>query len=89
MSDTNFKDYCVEQERDRNETPLESALSRGHRRYPKEMTVNQMIWKLIKLRLKYGNLPIKTWVQSQRFCDMYEPQYERYIKNTEKFISIY
>lgn len=34
---SNFKNYMTEQTRERNETALESALSRGHRREPKEI----------------------------------------------------
>ena len=58
-------------------------------REPKKMNLNQLIWKLIKLRYKHGNLPVKTWVQYQGFCDLYEPQYERHISGEEEFISIY
>jgi hypothetical protein len=58
----NFKNYMTEQTRERNETALESALSRGHRREPKKMNVRQIIWKLIKLWFKHGNLPVRTWV---------------------------
>jgi len=39
----NFKNYMTEQTRERNETALESALSRGHRREPKKMNVRQII----------------------------------------------
>ena len=58
------------------------------KREPKEMNVNQLIWKLIKLRFKHGNLPVKTWIQYEGFCDLYEPQLEK--KYGEgNFISIY
>lgn len=59
---SNFKNYMAEQTRERNETALESALSRGYRREPKKMNVRQIIWKLIKLWFKHGNLPVRTWV---------------------------
>lgn len=85
----NFKDYMAEQTRERNKTDLESALSRGHRREPKEMNVRQIIWKLIKLWFKHGNLPVRTWVQYQGWCDLYEPEYEGHIFGEGKFISIY
>lgn len=58
-------------------------------REPKEMTVMQMVWKLLKLRIKHGNLPVKTWVQYEGFCDMYEPQVEKHVYGEPKFISIY
>ena len=60
-----------------------------YRREVKEMTVSQLIWKLIKLRFKYGNLPVKTWVQCQGWCDLYEPGYEGHINYGNHFISIY
>jgi hypothetical protein len=60
-----------------------------YRRELKEMTVSQLIWKLIKLRFKYGNLLVKTWVQYQGWCDLYEPEYEGHIFGEGKFISIY
>lgn len=59
------------------------------KRIEKEMTVSQLIWKLIKLRFKYGNLLVKTWVQSQGWCDLYEPGYEGHINYGNNFISIY
>lgn len=81
----NFKDYMVQQEREKDESPT----SRGNRREPMEMSVMQMIWKLLKLRLKCGNVPVKTWVQYQGFCNLYEPQVEEHIYGMDKFISIY
>lgn len=60
-----------------------------YKRELKEMTVSQLIWKLIKLRFKYGNLPVKTWVQYQGWCDLYEPGYEGHINYENHFISIY
>ena len=60
-----------------------------YRRELKEMTVSQLIWKLIKLRFKYGNLLVKTWVQGQGWCDLYEPGYEGHINYGNHFISIY
>lgn len=59
------------------------------KRIEKEMTVSQLIWKLIKLRFKYGNLLVKTWVQGQGWCDLYEPGYEGHINYGNNFISIY
>ena len=85
----NFKNYMAEQTRERNKTDLESVLSRGHRREPKKMNVRQIIWKLIKLWFKHGNLPVRTWVQYQGWCDLYEPEYEGHISSEGKFISIY
>lgn len=85
----NFKNYMAEQTRERNESALESVLSRGHRREPKEMNVRQIIWKLIKLWLKHGNVPVRTWVQYQGWRDLYEPKYEAHISSEGKFISIY
>lgn len=58
------------------------------KREPKKMTLNQMIWKLIKLRFKYGNLPVKTWIQFEGFCDLYEPQLVKQYGESN-FISIY
>ena len=58
-------------------------------REPKEMTVMQMVWKLLKLRIRHGNLPIKTWVQHEGFCNLYEPQLEKHVYGEPKFISIY
>ena len=49
-----------------------------YRREPKKMTVSQLIWKLIKLRFKYGNLPVKTWIQYQ----------EGHVNYANHFISI-
>lgn len=60
-----------------------------YRRELKEMTVSQLIWRLIKLRFKYGNLLVKTWVQGQGWSDLYEPGYEGYINHGNHFISIY
>lgn len=60
---------------------------KAYRIEPKEMTVGQLIWKLIKLYFKYGNLPVKTWIQYQGWSDLYEPDYENYGGN--HFISIY
>jgi len=60
-----------------------------NRREPKEMTVSQLIWKLIKLRFKYGNLPVKTWIHYQGWGDLYEPGYEGHINYGNHFISIY
>lgn len=34
---SNYKNYMAEQTHERNETALESTLSRGHRREPKEI----------------------------------------------------
>lgn len=59
------------------------------KRIEKEMTVSQLIWRLIKLRFKYGNLLVKTWVQGQGWCDLYEPGYEGHINYGNNFISIY
>lgn len=59
------------------------------KREPKEMNVRQIIWKLIKLWFKHGNLPVRTWVQYQGWCDLYEPEYEGHIFGEEEFISIY
>lgn len=59
--------------------------NKDRNRFPKEMTVMQMIWKLLKLWLKHGNKTVKTWVQYEGFCDLYEPQYEC----NDDFISIY
>lgn len=60
-----------------------------YRRELKKMTVSQLIWKLIKLRFKYGNLQVKTWVQGQGWSDLYEPGYEGHINYGNHFISIY
>lgn len=60
-----------------------------YRRELKEMTVSQLIWSLIKLRFKYGNLLVKTWVQGQGWSDLYEPGYEGHINYGNHFISIY
>ena len=46
-------------------------------REPKKMNLNQLIWKLIKLRYKHGNLPVKTWIQYEGFCDLYEPEFRK------------
>jgi len=62
---------------------------KNYRREPKRMTVSQLIWKLIKLRFKYGNLPVKTWIQYQGWGDLYEPYYEGHINYANHFISIY
>lgn len=59
------------------------------KRESKKMNVRQIIWKLIKLWLKHGNLPVRTWVQYEGWCDLYEPKYEGHIFGEEKFISIY
>jgi len=60
-----------------------------YRRELKKMTVSQLIWRLIKLRFKYGNLQVKTWVQGQGWSDLYEPGYEGHINYGNHFISIY
>ena len=57
-------------------------------REPKKMNLNQLIWKLIKLRYKHGNLPVKTWIQYEGFCDLYEPQLQKMYGEGE-FITIY
>lgn len=44
---SNFNNYMTKQ-------------TRGHRREPKEMNVRQIIWKLIKLWFKHGNLPVRS-----------------------------
>lgn len=54
-----------------------------------KMTVMQMIWKLLKLRIKHGNVPVKTWVQYEGFVDLYEPQCECHVFGEDPFISIY
>ena len=58
-------------------------------RSPKEMTVCMMICKLLRLWLKHGNKAVKTWVQYEGFCDLYEPQYECHVFGEDSFISIY
>lgn len=55
---------------------------------PKKMNVRQIIWKLIKLWFKHGNLPVRTWVQYQGWCDLYEPQW-CHVYGEKGFISIY
>lgn len=57
-------------------------------REPKKMNLNQLIWKLIKLRYKHGNLPVKTWIQYEGFCDLYEPQFRK-THGEGKIITIY
>lgn len=56
---------------------------------PNEMNVRQLIWKLIKLWFKHGNLSVKTWIQYEGWCDLYEPQYVSHIYGEKDFISIY
>ena len=60
-----------------------------YKREPKEMTVSQLIWKLLKLRFKYGNLLVKTWKQYQGWVDLYEPFYEGRADYENHFVSIY
>lgn len=60
-----------------------------YKREPKEMTVSQLIWKLIKLRFKHGNLLVKTWKQYHGWVDLYEPFYEGHLDYENKFVSIY
>ena len=54
----------------------------------RKMTVMRFIWKLLKLRIKYGNVPVKTWIQYQGFCDLFEPEL-RMPTEIGKIIAIY
>ena len=63
--------------------------NKDKKREPKRMTVMQLIWKLLKLRFKHGNVNVKTWVQYEGFCDLYEPEYENHVYGEEPFISVY
>ena len=60
-----------------------------NKREAKEMTVVQLIWKLLKLRIKHGNVPVKTWVQYEGFVNLYEPEYECHVFGEDPFISVY
>lgn len=42
------------------------------------MKVRTLIWSLLKLYFKHGNMPVKTWVQYEGFCDMYYPRFNSY-----------
>ena len=54
-------------------------------RKPKKMSLSDIIWLLIKLWLKHGNVDVKTWVQNEGFVDLYEPKFEPH----RNIVSIY
>ena len=54
-------------------------------RKPKKMTLSDIIWVLIKLWFKHGNVDVKTWVQNEGFVDLYEPKFEPH----RNIVSIY
>lgn len=64
--------------------PTAGVNDKDKSRKPKKMNLRDLIWKLLKLYFRYGNLRVKTWVQYEGFVDLYEPQIER-----DNFVSIY
>ena len=84
-----YKNYVKEHTRLVSMPDLESYFSEYRNKETKEMTLTRLILKLIRLRFKHGNLPVRTWVQYQGWCNLYEPKYVGDVESEGKFISIY